>query len=402
MWRAPRPDACDQGPQLHRTTALLHQRHWPSAGFDSVQPGVFKASTTFFPDVASWRRRDWLSKESFIYGPHGTPTTFELEARVAALEGAEHALLCPSGLSAIALVYMALLRPGDEVLVPVNVYPANRSLLTAELAAWGMQVALYDPTDAATLQFSDHTRLLWLEAPCSITLEFPDVRAIAAAAAQAGVLTALDNTWGAGIAFAPFELGADLSVQALTKYASGSGDVVMGSVSTRDKSLYDLLKLCAMRLGLHVGGSDAASVLRGLQTLALRYPAHDATARTLAQHLARQPAVARVLHPALPDAPGHALWKQECSAAAGLFSVLFRPGYSEAQVDAFVDALRLFRIGFSWGGPVSLVLPYGRCAATVSPMEGELVRFSAGLEAPEDLLADLSRALTVFSCERTA
>jgi cystathionine beta-lyase len=382
---------------LQPHTALLHQRHWPCSGFDAVQPGVFKASTTFFPNMAAWRRRDWLSKESFIYGPHGTPTTFELEAKIAALEGAAHALLCPSGLNAIALVYMALLQPGDEVLVPANVYPANRSLVAAELATWGIQAALYDPMDPDTLRFNEHTRLLWLEAPCSLTMEFPDVRAITQAAATAGVLTALDNTWGAGIAFPPFALGVDLSVQALTKYASGGGDVVMGSISTRDKSLYDALKLCAMRLGLHVGGNDAEAVLRGLHTLPLRYRAQDACGRQLAAHLAGSPAVARVLHPALPDAAGHAHWQRECSAAAGLFSVLFHREYTEAQVDAFVDALRLFRIGFSWGGPISLVLSCGRSLATGVPADGELVRFSPGLEAPEDLLADVARALAVLA-----
>jgi cystathionine beta-lyase len=361
-----------------------------------VQPGVFKASTAFFPNMAAWRQRDWLSRNGFIYGPHGTPTTFELEEKVAALEGAEHALLCASGLNAIALVYAALLRPGDEVLVPVNVYPANRSLLLAEFAAWGMEAVFYDPGDPASLRFSPKTKLVWVEAPGSITMEFPDLRAITAHAAEAGVITALDNTWGAGIAFAPFELGVDVSVQALTKYASGSGDVVMGSVSTRDKPLYDVLKLAAMRWGVNVGGNDAEAVLRGLQTLPLRYRAQDATARALAEFLARHPAVAQVLHPALPGAAGHDAWRRDCSAAAGVFSVVFQPHLTEAQVDAFVDALRLFRIGFSWGGPISLVLSYGRSVASLRPLEGELVRFSAGLEAPEDLLADLSQALGIL------
>lgn len=379
---------------LRPQTALLHQEHWPTAGFDSVQPGVFKASTVFFPSMVAWRQRDWLSKEAFIYGPHGTPTTFELEARVAKLEGAEHALLCASGLNAIALVNMALLRPGDEVLVPLNVYPAHRTLLTAELASWGVQVALYDPTDLATLQFSSATRLVWIEAACSITMEFPDVRAIAAAAREAGVLSAIDNTWGAGIAFSPFALGVDISVQALTKYANGSGDVVMGSVSMRDKALYDALKGCAARLGLHVPAGDAEGVLRGMQSLPVRYAAHDRSGRMLAGYLAGCEAVAEVLHPALPGSAGHALWREQCSAAAGIFSVVFDARYSQDEVDAFIDALQLFRIGFSWGGPVSMVLSYGRDVASVRPIAGELVRFSPGLEAPEDLLEDLAQALT--------
>lgn len=377
-------------------TALLHRAHWPAASFDSVQPGIFKASTTYFPNMAAWRQRDWLSREGFIYGPHGTPTTFELESKVAALEGAEHCVLCPSGLSAIALVYLALVRPGDEVLVPVNVYPANRDLLTAELADWGMKVRLYDPTDLGTLQFSQRTGLVWLEAPCAITMEFPDVRAVVAAASQAGAIVALDNTWGAGVAFQPFELGVHVCVQALTKYASGSGDVVMGSVTTRERPLHDALKLCAMRLGLNVAGNDVEAVLRGLQSLSVRYRAHELAGMQLAKHLASHPSVARVLHPALPDAVGHAHWRRECRAAAGVFSVVFRAQYTEAQVDAFVDALRLFRIGFSWGGPVSLALPYGRSLASVSALGGELVRFSAGLEDVDDLVDDLSQALALL------
>ena len=375
-------------------TSLLHQDHWPTNAFHCVQPGVFKAATVFFPDMAAWRSRDWLSKDQFIYGPPGTPTTFELEANIARLEGGEHGLLCPSGLNAIALVYMALLGPGDEVLVPVNVYPANRTLLTHELASWGVRATLYDPTEPASVQFSENTKLIWVEAPCSITMEFPDVRAITAAAKSAGVLTVLDNTWGAGIAFRPFELGADVSVQALTKYANGSGDVVMGSITTRERWLYDAMKLCSMRLGLNVGGNDAEGVLRGLQSLPVRYAAHDRTARTLAQHLNASEKVADVLHPALPHARGHELWKKECSAAAGIFSVVFDPKYSEKQVDKFVDALKLFKIGFSWGGPISLALAYGRSIASVRPMSGELVRFSAGLEAVEDLLDDLTQALS--------
>lgn len=378
---------------LRPQTVLLHQAHWPTAGFEGVQPGVFRASTVFFPSMAAWRNRDWTAKDAYIYGPHGTPTTFELEAKIAQLEGAEHALLAASGLNAIALVYMALLQPGDEVLVPVNVYPANRTLLTAELAAWGVRPVVYDPCDLSTLQFSPATRLVWVEAPCSITMEFPDVPAIAAAAREAGVLTALDNTWGAGVALRPFELGVDLSVQALTKYANGAADVVMGSVSMRDKGVYDTLKRCAARLGLHVPAGEAEAVLRGLQTLNVRYAAHDRAGRMLAEFLSRCDAVAEVLHPALPDAAGHALWKRDCSAAAGIFSVVFHARYSQQEIDGFVDALRLFRIGFSWGGPISLVLSYGRDVAAARPVEGELVRFSAGLEAPEDLIDDLSQAL---------
>ena len=264
-----------QIPPVRPETALLHQAHWPAGAFDAVQPGVFRASTVFFPDAASWRRRDWLAKDAFVYGPQGTPTTFELEARIAQLEGAEHALLCPSGLNALALVYLAFLKPGDEVLVPANVCFAHRRLLAGPLAAWGIRAVTFDPLQPAAIPFSPATAMLWLEAPLSLTMEFPDVPAVVAAARAAGVPVALDDTWSAGMAYSPFDLGADLTVQSLGKYANGAADVVMGSVCTRDETLYAALKLRALALGLNVSPADAADVLRGTQTLGLRYAAQD-------------------------------------------------------------------------------------------------------------------------------
>jgi cystathionine beta-lyase len=306
-------------------------------------------------------------------------------------------MLCPSGLSAITLVYIALLRPGDEVLVPVNVYAANRTFLTHELRSWGVAVRLYDPTDPDTAAFTQATRLLWIEAPCSLTFEFPDVRRLAALARSRGVLSVIDNSWGAGIALRPFELGADISVQSLSKYAGGGGDTVMGSISCAQKHLYDTLKLCAMRLGLCVCAGDAASVLKGLNTLTVRYRAQDAAARFLVEQLAGHRAIALVRHPSLPDCPGHEVWRRDCTAAAGLFSLVFNEHLLQGDVDRFVDTLRLFRIGYGWGGPVSLVMAYGREVPSVQPLPGELVRFSVGLESPEDLGADLAQALEQFA-----
>ena len=209
------------------------------------------------------------------------------------------------------------------------------------------------------------------------------------------MLTALDNTWGAGLAFRPFELGVDIVMQALTKYPSGGADVLMGSVVTRDEALHLRLLRVHGQLGLGVAANDAEFILRGLPSLALRYQAHDLAARALATFLGQQPQVARVLHPALPGAPGHAHWAATCTGAAGLFSVLLRPDLVQAQVDAFVDALRLFKIGYSWGGPVSLVVPYALSAMRqdCTALPGHLVRFSVGLESVADLQADLAQAL---------
>jgi cystathionine beta-lyase len=386
-------------PARDRTTELIHHPYRPPPGFDAPAVGVHKASTVFFPNVRALRARDWRHKSGYTYGLHGTPTTFTLEERIAALEGGRQTLLVPSGLAAIALVDQALLQHGDEVLLPANVYGPSREFARHELARWGIGYRLYDPLDAAGFEslIGPRTRLVWLEAAGSVTMEFPDLAGLVAAARRHGVTTALDDTWGAGIALAPFELGIDIAMQALTKYPSGGGDVLMGSVTTVDETLHERLKLSHMRLGLGVGANDAELILRSLPTLALRYHAQDAAARELADWLATRPEIARVLHPARPDAPGHAHWRACCSAAAGLFSVLFDARHPPARVDAFVDALRLFRLGYSWAGPVSLAVPYDLGALRdPAPYPGTLVRFSIGFEAVADLRADLEQALSAL------
>ena len=391
------------------TTGLIHHPYQPPAGFNAPQPGVFKASTVIFASTAAMRARDWKSKAGYTYGLHGTPTTFTLEERIATLEGGLHTLLVPSGLAAITLTDMALLGAGYEVLIPDNAYAPGRELARQELARWGITHRLYDPSDAQALaqMLTPATRLVWVEAPGSVTMEFPDLPALVRAARSTGALVALDNTWGAGLAFDPFRLevdgagaalGVDISVQALTKYPSGGGDVLMGSVTTRDPALHLKLNATHMRMGWGVGANDAEAVLRALPSLALRYAAHDQAGRTLAQWWTQRPEVVQVLHPALPGSPGHAHWKRLCTQSAGLFSVVFDERYSMQQVDAFVDALKLFKIGFSWAGPISLVLPYDLQAMRQHPAwRGTLVRFSLGLEAVNDLIADSRQALAALA-----
>lgn len=390
------------------STDLIHHPYVAPDSFAAPQPGVFKASTVFFADVAAMRARDWKTKAGYTYGLHGTPTTFTLEARLASLEGATECLLVPSGLAAISLVSFAFLKAGDEVLLPDNVYGPNKSLAAGELANFGITHRLYDamnPRDLAE-KLSDRTRLVWLEAAGSVTMEFPDLPALVEVCRTRGVLTALDNTWGAGLAFAPFDFngsgqGVDISAHALTKYPSGGGDVLMGSVTTRDARLHHALKLTHMRMGFGVGVGDVETVLRSLPSIGLRYAAHDRAARDLAGWLAGRDEIAQVLHPALTGSPGHAHWAQLCGAsglAAGLFSVVFEERFSTGQVDRFCDSLELFRLGYSWGGPISLVVPYDiglMRDASVSrwPHKGTLVRFSLGLEDVDDLRADLSQAL---------
>ena len=389
------------------STTLIHHPYAPPAGFHAVQPAVHKASTIVFPSVAALRSRDWKHKTGYTYGLHGTPTTFTLEERIATLEGGKFCTLVPSGLAAVVLVGMALLKAGDEILIPDNAYGPNKAFAQAELAAWGVRCQLYDPMDPADLaaRLNSATRLVWLEAPGSITLEFPDLPALTAVvsghnqsgqAHPQGTVTALDNTWGAGLAFNAFALGADIAVQALTKYPSGGADVLMGSVVTNSEALHLLVHFCHMRVGYGVSGNDAELVLRGLNSMALRYAAQDAATRELAAWMQDQPQVAAVLHPALPESPGHAAWKRDCTGAACLFSAVFKPESTQAQIDRFCDSLKLFRLGYSWAGPMSLCVPYDMPALrTVRrwPHAGGLVRFSVGLESVTDLRADLAQAL---------
>ncbi len=393
------------------TTTLIHHPYVPPAGFEAPQPGVFKASTVIFPSVAAMRHFEWKDKSAYTYGLHGTPTTYTLEERLCTLEGGSQCVLVPSGLAAIGLVALSLLKSGDEVLIPDNAYGPNKSLAEGELLGWGITHQYYDPMNLLDLasKINERTRLVWVEAAGSVTLEFPDLIEAVRLCQSKKILVALDNTWGAGLAFAPFdllpsqvpELGVDISVHALTKYPSGGGDVLMGSVITRNPALHLKLKLTHMRLGLGVAANDAEAVLRSLPTIALRYQAHDATTRALAQWCLSRPEFSQVLHPALPDSPGHRHWQAVCKpgmgGAAGLFSVIVNARFPQAQVDAFCDALQLFKVGYSWGGPMSLVVPYElttmRSQRSVYMAQGTVVRFSIGLESVTDLQADIDQAI---------
>ena len=413
----------------HNITHLIHHPYTAPDTFVAPQTGVFKASTVIFPNVAAMRNTQWKDKSGYTYGLHGTPTTFILEERIAALEGGLQCVLVSSGLAAIANVDLALLKTGDEVLIPDNAYGPGKEVARGELMHFGISHRFYDAMDAADLssKISNKTKLVWLEAPGSVTMEFPDLIALVRACKARGVLCALDNTWGAGLAFNAFNLdgqglAVDISVQALTKYPSGGGDVLMGSVVTRDEALHLKIKLCHMRLGLGIAANDAELVLRSLPSIGVRYRAHDEVARTLASWLQTRPEVETVLHPALPASPGHLAWKSltksrfsqannagsatntiaSNGAAAGLFSFVFQEKFSSAQVDTFCDALRLFKLGFSWGGHLSLVVPYDVASmrdASVAhwPYRGTLVRLCIGLEDVHDLQTDLEQALQTLS-----
>lgn len=386
------------------STELIHHPYVPPAGFNASQAPVYKASTVIFESVAAMRQRDWKSKDGYTYGLHGTPTTFTLEAKLATLEGGTHCLLTPSGLASIACVNLALLKQGDEVLIPSNGYSPNLAMAQNELSRYGITHQLYDAMDPNDLsaKLSSKTKLVWLEAAGSVTMEFPDLVGLVRVCSAAGVTTALDNTWGAGLAFNAFEFdagqGVDITVHALTKYPSGSANLLMGSVITKDEAVFHEIRRCHMHFGWGVGANDVEAVLVGLHSLTLRYTAQDLAARALAAYLQTRKEIAQVLHPALDDAIGHADWQKICNdKAAGIFSVIFKPEFTQAQIDGFCESLKLFKLGYSWAGPISLVVPYKleamrpKWPAGVAP--GSLVRFCIGLEDVTDLQQDLEQAL---------
>jgi cystathionine beta-lyase len=377
-------------------TRLIHNDYRAPDGFAAFPVAVHHASTVLFKNVAALRSRNWQDKSGYTYGLHGTPTTFTLEARLAAIENGAHCILAPSGLAAIAMVDFALLSSGDDVLLPDNVYNPSRELGNWLARDFGISARYYDPMIGAGIAalMQPNTRLVWTEAPGSVSMEVPDIPAICKAAHDAGALVAIDNTWSAGLAFAAFDHGVDIVMQALTKYQSGGSDVLMGAVITRDRALHQRIETVHMRLGYGVGADDAYLVLRSLSTMKLRFDAHDRGARQIAAWLQARPEIASVLHPALEDCPGHAHWKRDFTGAGGLFSVLFDSRYTESQTDRFIDSLKLFKIGYSWGGANSLCVPY-----RVQGMrrnwhaDGQLLRFNIGLEEPADLIADISQAL---------
>lgn len=377
-------------------TSLIHYDYRAPGGFSAFPSAIHHASTVTFPNVAAMRSTQWKDKNAYTYGLHGTPTTFTLEGRLAEIEGGARCLLAPSGLAAISMINLALLRSGDDVLFPDNVYGPNRELGKWLSDDFGVSARYYDPMIGAGIAdlLQENTKLVWTEAPGSVSMEVPDLPAIVAAAHARGIAVALDNTWAAGIALRGFDVGVDIVMHALTKYQSGGSDVLMGAVITRDEDLNARISQAHRRLGMGVAGDDAYLVLRGLPTMKLRFEAQDAAARQVAAWCKSRPEIATLLHPAFEDCPGHAEWKRDFHGAGSLFSVLFDERYTAAQTDRFIDALKLFAIGYSWGGANSLCVPY-----PVSRMrdhwkgKGELVRFYVGLEDPRDLIADIEQAL---------
>jgi len=388
----------DSTSQRAPQTRIVHPDIDIAPGFVSFAAPIMRASTVVFPDLAAVRAIDWREESQWRYGLHATPTSAALAQRIAAIEGGQYALLQPSGLAAISNVYFGIVKAGDDVLIPDNVYSPNRDHGEWLARDFGVTVRYYDPLVGAGIAelIQPNTRLIWIEAPGSVTMEVPDVPAIVSAARARNVVTAIDNTYSAGLAFRPLELGVDISVQALTKYQSGGSDVLMGATITIDRDLHLKLKRARMHLGIGVSADDCALVLRSLPSMKARFDAHDRTALTLARWLKTRGEIAAVLHPAFEDCPGHDAFMRHFTGAGGLFSVVFDARYTPAQIDSFVEALELFAIGWSWGGAHSLAMPYDIASMRIAshwPHRGTLVRFYTGLEDEADLRADIEQAM---------
>ncbi len=377
-------------------TKLIHSDAKIPEGFRSLSVGVQRASTVLFSDAASVKD-NWDQYESgYTYGLYGTPTTLELAARICELEGGFRTLITPGGQCAISLINLAFLKAGDHVLIPESVYTPNRKFAVHILKKFGVEVGFYAPEAGAEIRtlLQKNTRMVWCESPGSITMEVQDIPAIADAAHRAGAMIVLDNTWAAGVYFDAFAHGVDVTMQALTKYAGGHSDLLLGSITTREDKLWKQLGAAHQLVGCAPSPDDCSLALRGLKTLAVRLKAIEDAALTLARWLNGRPEIERVLHPALPSCPGHDFWKRDFIGSTGVFSVVFQPRFSQMQVQQFVNRLELFKIGYSWAGVTSLAVAYDFQGTRGRADYGHrIVRLNIGLEDVSDLKEDLLRAL---------
>jgi len=385
------------GPKAVATRLSHLGRDLPRKGGRPVNPPIVRASTMLFERSEDFLQRGQHRMELgyATYGLNGTETQFALEAMVADLDGAYSATALPSGLAAITGPMLALLKNGDHILVVDAVYQPTRTFCDAFLANLGIETTYYDPTLGADIAklIRPNTRLIFMESPGSLTFEVQDVPAIVAVARQHGILTLLDNTWATPLFFRPLDHGVDLSIQAGTKYFVGHSDVLLGTVAARDRALHERVRLGCGQLGFALSPDDAFLALRGLRTLDVRLARHQASGLAVATWLEQRPEVARVFYPALPKDPGHALWKRDFTGASSLFGLELKP-VPQAAAFAMIDGLELFGIGASWGGYESLVqptLPAKLRSAVPWQGNGPTLRLHIGLEAVEDLIADLER-----------
>lgn len=381
---------------IHWRTRLIHSDAEAPPGFRSLTTPVYRASTTVFDTLAE-AYKGWRPEERpYTYGIYGTPTTLELAARIAEIEDARHTFIVPSGQAAIALIYLVYCRAGSHALMPESAYGNSREIADDLLKNLNFEVESYDPMIGAGIAklIRPNTHLIWTESPGSITMEIQDIPAIVAAAKPHKIPVAIDNTYAAGILFDAFAHGIDVSMQALTKYVGGHSDLLLGTVSVRDEAAMRKVGSIYRLLGMAVSPDDCGFALRGLQTLGIRLKHLEQSALTIAKWLKARPEVSLVLHPALPDCPGHDIWKRDFTGSASVFSIVFNDSFSVDRIVKFVESLELFKIGYSWGGVVSLVMAYSALGRANRNYGRQLVRLNIGLEETNDLIADLDQALT--------
>lgn len=383
---------------MKRETRLVHAGRNPEQHAGTVNPPIHRASTILYPTVEAFERRtERKYGDTSSYGIHGTPIAFALREALAELSGGARSLVTSSGLSAITQALAAFLRQGDHVLVPDSTYGPTRNFCAGALARFGVETTFYDPTIGGEIAglIRPNTKIVYTESPGSLTFEIQDVPAIAAAAHARGAAVFFDNTWGTPLNFRAYDHGVDVEIQAATKYLAGHSDLMMGVVTARTEALFRRLKDGVDEFGDCVAPDLCYETLRGLRTLHVRMQRHEESALAVARWLAGRPEVARVLHPALPDHPGHALWRRDFTGSSSLFGVLLRTESKDA-VAAMLEGFSLFKIGASFGGFESLVLVAqltGNRSVRPWSERGTLVRLHVGLEAPDDLIADLEAGL---------
>ncbi len=376
-------------------TRLAHLGRAPYTSFGTVNPPVYHASTILFDSLNAYETKDRTQTQGTrSYGRVGTPTSFALEEAIAELEGGYRSFLLCSGLAALNVAILSLVASGGHALICDAVYAPTRKFCDGLLARLGIEVQYYDPLIGADISrlFKPNTRVVHLESPGSLTFDVQDVPAIAAAAKAAGVATVMDNTWATFLNFKPLDYGIDVSVQAGTKYLVGHSDAMFGVVTCTEE-IEPELRQTTRQLGQCAGPDDVYLALRGLRTLAVRLPRHQETALALCRWLAGRPEVDRVLYPALPGDPGHEIWRRDFAGASGLFGFVLARPYSEAALGAMMDGLELFGMGSSWGGFESLIIlthPERNRTASSWAAPGPSLRIHAGLEDPDDLIADLA------------
>jgi len=387
---------------MKKDTVITTAGRRPEENFGIVNPPVYHASTVTFPTLEEFRTRDNPPYAGTQYGRTGTPTTFALEEAVTALHEGHRTVAYPSGLAAIAGAMTTFLQNGDHALIADTVYgPARSRVANTILKRAGIEVTFFDPSmgaDVADL-IRPETKVIYLESPGSLTFEMMDIPAVTEMARKAGVLTIADNTWSSPLLCQPLKLGVDIVVEALTKYVVGHSDVMLGSVTVTNEDHFQQVKSMANVYGYAVGPDDCYLGLRGLRTLSVRLERHQRNALKVAEWLKGRPEVENIYYPALPDDPGHALWKRDHSGASGLFSIMFKPCSWDA-VAAMLDGLEFFGMGASWGGYESLSLPAHPekvRTATPWPHTSPMVRLHIGLEDPDDLIADLEAGLLRLS-----